>query len=352
MKNKTLFVSIAAAAVLGAAVLFFAKDELFGPKTLPVFDSLSHPAKKASFWKDVMARPIERRLIDAPPMLIDYINKDNAAQGWPAETRSIKLEEPFKSDLRRALTTLPDEVLKILDESLAFITVVRELGSSGYSDFLVSDDEGFAPHGFIVLDVKALDRKANEWMTWKESSPFSSEPGWSLSGIIEDPERDDRVYAIQYLLLHELGHVVSFSLADHPRHTEPREIKAQKIGLGFIKESWRWFDGRAVSKYDDDLSWRGTITYYARDDRKQPMSLAATAYTDLSKTNFTTLYGTTSYDDDFADSFASFVHTELQGRPWEIRIEAPNREPLIYNSCWKEERCRQKRLILKAVLGL
>ena len=35
------------------------------------------------------------------------------------------------------------------------------------------------------------------------------DPAWKLESVIEDRARDDRMHAIQYILLHELGHVVT-----------------------------------------------------------------------------------------------------------------------------------------------
>lgn len=349
MNKKHLSITIAAILLVGVAVFLWSGRT---PKAPAVFDHASHPAKRVSFWKEVISRPLERRLIDAPPMLIDYVNKDNVSQGWPANTRSIKLEEPFKSELRQALMTLPAPVLAKLEGSLAFITVVKELGGSGYTDHLVSETKGFAPYSFIVLDVASLDRKANEWMSWKESSPFKAEPGWQLTATIEEPSSDDRMHAIQYLLLHELGHVLSYSFEDFPRGSDPKATLEGKMRLGWPAISWVMEGDSVFSRYDKDFPWRGKIAYYAPEEKKQPFALSLEAYGDLARTDFATLYATTNFGDDFAESFASFVHTELQGRPWQIRIDSAGGEPFVYESCWKQARCKKKRLVLESVLGL
>ncbi|MEK7354925.1 MAG: hypothetical protein AAB250_00650, partial [Bdellovibrionota bacterium] len=159
MLAKRIWLITLAALSIMAAFYFRPSIEKFIADTKarqerPVFDSLSHPAKKVSFWKDVMSRPLERRLIEAPPILVDYIGKDNVAQGWPNQTRSIKLDAAFKADLLKALLSLPPAVLRKIESSLAFISVVRDLGGTAYADYLVTDDKGFAPYGFIVFDTE------------------------------------------------------------------------------------------------------------------------------------------------------------------------------------------------------
>ena len=252
----------------------------------------------------------------------------------------------------KALLSLPPAVLRKIESSLAFISVVRDLGGTAYADYLVTDDKGFAPYGFIVFDTEVLQRKANEWATWKESSPFVNETGSKLTATIEESANDDRVHAIQYVLLHEIGHVISFSLEEFPWAKDDKQTVAKRLSTGFPAESWSIANGRVASRFDAQLPWRGDIHYYSAPEHQKPMALARQAYADLPNTDFPTLYATTNFNDDFADSFASYVHTELQQKPWEIRIETPGEEPLIYKTCWQEERCRKKRLILESILGL
>ncbi|MES2965465.1 MAG: hypothetical protein V4760_16400 [Bdellovibrionota bacterium] len=371
MTTKKWAIAILGASVIFAGALFFYGDriagwvgrEVFAPKKV-AFDHASHPAKKLSHWNRVYARPLDERLIDAPPILVDYIAKDNAFQGWTNEPRSVHLEGEFKADLKQALATLPEAVRRKLEESLVFITVVYELGGTGYSDDLDTDDKQPSRRSFVVLDSKVLERKANEWATWKESSPFSGDGTTKLTAKIEEDADDNRRQAIQYILLHELGHVIHESLPRLPTEDSEKPNFGKKADDGkkpevqfmadFFGESWRYSstEKKVSSLFDDRLSWRGTVAYYSSAERQLPMAQARSLYEALPLTNFPTLYASTNYQDDFADSFASYVHTELMGKPWEIRIESPSAEPLTYGSCWKEQRCKSKRLILEKILGL
>ena len=73
-------------------------------------------------------------------------------------------------------------------------------------------------------------------------------------------------------------------------------------------------------------------------------------YTQLAATNFATLYAATSPGDDFAEAFASYIHTVLMRKPLHIDIRAGDKAVLRYSSCWAQARCAGKRAILEQLL--
>ena len=75
-------------------------------------------------------------------------------------------------------------------------------------------------------------------------------------------------------------------------------------------------------------------------------------YGALERTNFATLYAATNPNDDFAESFASYVHTVLMAQPFAIEIHENGRLAKTFKACWSEARCAEKRRILEALLGL
>ena len=73
-------------------------------------------------------------------------------------------------------------------------------------------------------------------------------------------------------------------------------------------------------------------------------------YRQLQNTSFPTLYAATNWGDDFAESFANYVHVVLAKRPFEILVEQDGVTQLKYGACWEEARCQEKRKILEAYL--
>ena len=99
----------------------------------------------------------------------------------------------------------------------------------------------------------------------------------------------------------------------------------------------------------NDFSLRADVVYY------QAPRLAASqmrdAYAQLQGTNFATLYAATSMHEDFAESFASYVHAVMLGQPQHIRIFHNNALLLQFDGYWKTERSTAKRRLLKQLLG-
>ncbi|MEK6705202.1 MAG: hypothetical protein AABZ06_05390 [Bdellovibrionota bacterium] len=82
-------------------------------------------------------------------------------------------------------------------------------------------------------------RNANEWATWKEQTPFKKDAGFELEAKIEDNINDNRKSAIQYILLHELGHVISVNEYFHPPWGVYPDSLKNIEQYAFFNESWK-----------------------------------------------------------------------------------------------------------------
>jgi hypothetical protein len=269
------------------------------------------PARKLEYWSAALARPVEERIGAAPRELIELLAVDNVAHRLPNKPAVPALSEEFLADVSAAFAELPEPLRRRVSEKLVGIYFADDMGSTGFSD-IVYDATGAPKAGFILLDPTVLQRyTANAWATWKESTPFSPAPGVRLEAIIEDSAHDTRMAAIQYILLHELGHVASVGTPFHPKRR------------------------------------RGVVDHMVA---KLPASGMTAVYTRLENTNFPTLYAATHPADDFAESLASYVHTVMLRKPFEIRIYREGTLEKRYGSCWDEERCAAKRRILEEYL--
>src|SRR5262249_33377682 len=153
--------------------------------------------------------------------------------------------------------------------------------------------------GFIVLDISVLARTANAWVTWKENTPFKPQPGYRLTAVIEPKSGDTRKNAIQYILLHELGHIASIGEKIHPSwNVEPKDVPSP-ADYPYFALSWRVAaaDNRYVTKFDDDFPQRREVVYYV--GAKLAAGQMVDIYDRLALTNFATLYSVTGPGDDF-----------------------------------------------------
>jgi hypothetical protein len=312
--------------------------------------AVAHPIRTDAFWKPVLAKPVGERLGPAPAELVEYLDLENISQGFAEVPRASTLSADFLADLRGAIEDLPPVVRRVFGDTFAGVWLVDDLGGTGFTDVFLGAG-GKPAGGFVILDAKVLGKfRANAWATWKENTPFRAERGWALEAKIEEGAGDDRRAAIRYILLHELGHVLSIGRDIHPRwDVMPKDLPAGER-YPFFELSWT-IDraaNRYVSKFENVFPLRKSVVYYL--GAKLAASDMVGAYASLERTNFPTLYAATVPGDDFAESFASYVHTVLMKRPWEIVLSRDGTPQRIYRTCWEEPRCASKRRILEALL--
>lgn len=343
---KRLIIVIACLAALaslaGAAIL---ARYLIAP---PGTDVQNLPAKHIAFWQSALARPLAERIGPAPEALVEYLADDSKIMGLSNEPRAAETPADFLKDVNEAIAGMPPAVKQLVQKKLVGIYFVHDLGSTALTDYVKGEGQEHDA-GFIVLDVDVLmQQRANAWATWKESTPFQLGPHAGLTARIEEPAQDNRSNAIQYILLHEFGHVVSINERIHPRWDQAT------MSLGsypFAQLSWvQEKNGIGYrSRFDDAFTLRKDVVYYLGP--RIPGDSMATAYTQLEQTNFPTLYAATNLGDDFAESFASYVHTVLLKKPLEIQLHRDGAVVKRYGSCWDEPRCAEKRKILDGLLG-
>ena len=308
-----------------------------------------HPVAQAAFWQAQLAKPFEARIGAAPAELVDYVLLDNLLNGFPERPKIPSITPEFRRDIDTAMAEIPQPIRRALEKRLAGIYLVQGLGGSGFTDRFFGAD-GKPAGAYIILDIDVLSaRKANEWATWKERTPFKPNNNTTLMATIETPENDTRKNAIQYILLHEIGHVLSVGQGLHPPWWE--DFKGDNLSqYAFASSSWQFSKKTEsfVSNYEKNFWLRPKVVYYL--GAKLNASHAEMVYTQLEATNFPTLYAATNPFDDFAESFVTYVHTVMMKKPFEVAIQRNGKTVKRFGSCWETERCKQKRLLIEELL--
>jgi hypothetical protein len=311
----------------------------------------AHKTHKVDSYGADLAQPVIERIHAAPSFLVEYLNMDNVLNGYPERPRAPMLDAAFRKDMEDAVRELPPQVLRVIGRKLVGIYLVEDLGGTGFTD-MVTDAGGQPVAGFIVLDAAVLARHtANAWATWKENTPFKPDAAWQLQARIEDGAADNRKNAIQYILLHELGHVLAIGSDIHPPWwIDPKEVPA---GADFPFFNLSWTLDRETNKISPlaahDFEQRKSTAYYF--GAKLDGAAMQPTYEALERTGFASLYGSTSFGDDFAEAFASYVHVVLMGRPWEITLWRDGQRVKTVAACWGQPRCAGKNDYLEKMLG-
>ncbi|MDB5873853.1 MAG: hypothetical protein JWQ07_3295 [Ramlibacter sp.] len=310
----------------------------------------SHATHRLDGWKADFTSPLAERIAAAPPQLVEYLTLDNIFNGFPERPRAAELDAAFLDDVRGALAELPPRISQLIGERLIGLYFVESLGGTGFTDH-VKDADGKPVAGFVVLDAAVLrSRTANAWASWKENTPFHAQEPLRLDARIEDGAQDNRKNAIQYILLHELGHVLAIGSDIHPPwYIAPKDLPAS-ASYRFSDLSWkvdREHDSY-ITVFDADFTQRKNVAYYF--GAKLAAADMVATYANLEKTSFPSLYAATNPGDDFAEAFASYVHVVLLQRPWQVTISRSGEVLKVFKACWDEPRCADKRKVLEQIL--
>jgi hypothetical protein len=310
---------------------------------------LASPVHKMDFFKNFKAKPLQKRIFPAPSEMVEFISLDNQIQGFDVKTHSSAGNKSFIDDLNKALAELPPSVVKKIETKFLGVFLAQGTGGTAYSD-LVNDRKGLPTAGFIVLDTESLSRTANEWASWKENTVFSNKNGFTLEVQIAEQPENNRERAISFILLHELGHIASIGTRIHPDWRLDISNLNNLDKYSFAKISWKiqsnWFSpNRLVSNSEQDFPLRNQVVFYKR--KQLNAGQMQDTFKQLASTDFPSLYAATSVYDDWAESFATYVHSRILKRPYEVRIFHSGKTVTRLGPCWGTPRCSKKEKFLQ-----
>lgn len=278
------------------------------------------------------------------PTLVSRISKANLVEfcrkakrdriGLPAELLSHNSGEDVRTtvasdlanDLRAAIAELPAPLAHAFDRHVCSVVFVTGLGATGVTAQLASEPS----RSVILLNVDNLDRSANAWVSFKESSFFSEAHGLAIVGKMTERPDKSRQVLLGYLIAHELGHVLRDALPNDPHIAS------------FDRACWPRKDAFK------DLSLRPYAALHGADSLHE-INLEP-LYDFILASCFPSLTAAMNPGEDFADSLALYSHSVLLGRPWQVSVYRDGELSRRLESCWREPRCAEKRQALERFL--
>jgi hypothetical protein len=316
------------------------------------------PAKHLPFWagrktasgKPLADAPLEERILPMPAEAREFTRAINASQGFSEVPVTARVTPDYEADFRAALAGLPESVKRKVAARFSAVLLASDLGSTALTDSIVDGDRQVS--AFTALDVLKTNVPANEWAANKESSPFKPDKDWSLTATLETPAGNTRAAAIQYILLHEFGHVLAMGADIHPRWDLRPSTATRAADYPFFSLSWKVGPGGKYEKTGADAAaGLPPLHFYQQSSSTLDGPAMEDAYRRLEKTDFATLYGATNPFDDFAEAFVSYVHVVLMKKPYRIVLARKGKPVLTYGACWDEPRCAAKRKMIEEFLA-
>lgn len=288
-------------------------------------------------WLALYAHPLHTRVTPPTTDLQSFLSSYGRSQQRACALTPITAD--LQADLTEALAALPERLMSLLGKSILGIFFADDLGASGLTDMVALGD-GSNNIGFIiVLDRDAFAHSsANRWASWKENSAFTPDDQIQITVQIADQDHDHRVKAMRFLLLHEFGHVLATMTDICP---QAWTLPLPKLAGHFSKHSWQTSGSKAI-RPEQNFPHREKISFY----HQQPALHASQAldlYRDLARTAFPTLYASLDVQEDFAECFATYVHTQLLAQPYRVQVSVENAVVFTSDDFWGSSRASEKR---------
>lgn len=308
----------------------------------------SHASKQAKTWEAWQSKPIEERVAIAPENVIDYLRKDNSYNGYSEIPTSREIDDKQMKVVINAVSSLPSEVKRFISEHVVGIFLVKDLGSTAYTEILKNDDDSKGYKSYIALDVNAINRTANEWATWKENSVFAADSNITIDLKIATDEENNELVTITYVLVHEVGHIVGVANKSHPNWF----VGGDPSLFEFSAYSWLYDDKKVSSIYDKAFPLREKVKFYQFTASELKSDSIPEVYRQLKETSFCSLYGAINMYDDFAECFAQYVHVELMKRPYVLTIQAKEHTVLVINEPIRSQELYPKKMFIQKLFQL
>ncbi len=249
------------------------------------------PEKRLSSYAYDLSKPVAERIVDAPDFLLDYLNKMDGVDTY----RPHAMTEAERALFSECYGALPSKIRDAFDKHVIGIYVIDGFKGGGMGDWVWRDKD--ASGGFesiLVLNADVFKATLPEWISFRDASPFEgatglrSDCGEGLSGL-------------HHALAHEAAHIYDYHAGFTPFvETHLVELTGRRGSEEFSKGVWKDY-GTPEASFD--FPKRGELRFYGFGT-PLPGATARDSYAKLAATPFASLYGSMSWAEDFAETFA------------------------------------------------
>lgn len=300
------------------------------------------PIQKLSYWDKFRNLPLEERIMPATKEMVKLLKLQNELFDFPETPKVHHLSDEEKTIIKNVISRIPEKLKTEISKRLVGIMIVDQLGGTGLTDAVFQDKT----KGYIVFDKLIFLKKANDWCTWKESSPFKKGK-YELKCTIANEDKNNVELAFEYILMHEVAHILNLDNPQIPFWIDEGEVKHKPVNeYPYLKISWdkekKHYKQKTRKKYKSLVK----VPYY-RSDIALKNEMMTKTYSELKKTDYPSMYGVINPWDDFAESFVTYYHTVYHKRPWKIEILREGMTVQVFTPCILDTRCWKKRKIIE-----
>ena len=293
------------------------------------------PAHRLESYDKNLDVALKDRVFDAPPFLIDYLKKLDETDKYKPYT----ISQSDKNEIEKCITGFPNKIKDVLNIKLLGIFFIDEFMGGGLSEY-VFDEKGNL-YSIIILNPKILKTSMSDWINYRDNSIFNETKGITVKSICKPNNRQ-----LLQTIVHEIGHVYDYHAHVTPYADDELTIFKTSDSSPFIDNVWESYS-KPEKEYD--FSQRDNMSFYGFGDKRIDSLYAAELYKDLSNTPFSSLYGSLSWGEDFAESFTWFYLNKRFGIEYTVNVYS-DKTLLISFSTLKIKKIKQRIRILEELM--
>lgn len=317
---------------------------------LLVLSYATEPAvRRAGYWGDDWRdRPLAERVHLLPEDAVPSLRRELGGRRTASKVEPASDSEYVVQDLQQAIDSLPEAVRRLVEERLVGVYLVKGLGAGENAHNLGMALEVIGlwrQHvgTVILIDRDETDMRANRAMAGMEYVPSGDFRGVTVQARLARREADNRATTLRYVLLHELGHLIDFDRGITPSRFRYGE---QRADCGFTCLSWI---NRGRHRYSQRID--GAMKQVRAGQYEAYAAALPETFRHLADTDFPSFYAATLPEEDFAESFAQYVHAVMLNQPWELTLRVNGTIKARLAACFLDRRCPEKKAYFDALLA-
>ena len=253
-----------------------------------------HPIQRLENYNGNVVLPIEERLLTTPITITNLLNELDNVDIYS----SYELNDDEKQLFMNYFGFLPLEYKNIFYEKVVGIYFINNFLGGGMT-LPVFDNNGNM-YMTLFFNPEILKQNISEWINFRDNSIFENN-GNRISVVIEC---NNTYYAIIHTLLHEASHVYDFY-----NHVTPPRNRETALPTDFTNGIWNSYN-LPIERFD--FTNRQNMAFYIFGE-KIGKEYAFDMYTALTHTPFSSLYGSTTWIEDFAEAFTWYYLNKNYG---------------------------------------
>ena len=294
-----------------------------------------NPFQKIENYNGNVNLSIEKKLLNTPSKIIDFLNDLDNIDFYS----SYELDNSEKQLFISYFEFLPNKFKKIIEAKVIGIYFINNFKGGGMTES-VFDNNG---NMYMVLffNPEILKQNITQWIYFRDISAFN----FYDRGLAIEININENYYGLIHTLFHEASHIYDFYNYVTP-YTEPfLQNEKTKFPTEFVKNIWKNYN-EPIEKYN--FINREKIYSYDLGERIDG-NFAIGIYESLKNTPFTSIYGSKTWAEDFAESFTWYYLKKFYGIKY-ITTLLDNEEPLLTYDPNENELVKARYKILEEII--